>query len=591
MNLMRMCFQQGLIVLSAVTVSVFAQNKSFPPVAERLAAQNALFDEQYESDLREFPERATDFGDYRYNDKLADHSLAAVLRRQKVNEGFLARLRAISIGGFSDQDQLSHDVLVRGLDQRIADFELKEYEMPINQFNGIHTTLADLPNAVPFDSVKHYEDYIARLHQIPRVLSQTTEVLRAGMKDELMPVRFLLEKIPAQCQGIIDANPFLAPTKKYSESISVEDRKRLTQQITEAINSDVIPAYKAFADFIRTEYAPHGRTTLSVTSLPEGEKRYQNDIYERTTTHMTADEIYQLGLREIDRIQAEMLVIAKKQGFTDLASFRASLNANPKYIPTSAEQIVDDFRRYIAQMQPKLPELFTVLPKSPVTVEPIPAFQAATATHYVAGTPDGKRSGRVVVATSNFAQRSLTNDEAIAYHEGIPGHHMQLSIQRQLTGLPKFRLQGLGFTAFVEGWALYSEQLGKEVGFYQDPASDYGRLSSELFRSVRLVVDTGIHSRGWTRDQVVEFMRKSGAVDEPTIQSETDRYIAWPAQACSYKIGQLKFLELREHARRELGPKFDIRTFHDEILNGGSLPLDLLESRVEKWIADQRARQ
>jgi uncharacterized protein (DUF885 family) len=306
---------------------------------------------------------------------------------------------------------------------------------------------------------------------------------------------------------------------------------------------------------------------------------------------MTADEIHQLGLREIDRIQAEMLVIAKKQGFADLASFRASLNANPKYIPTSAEQIVDDFRRYIAQMQPKLPELFTVLPKSPVTVEPIPAFQAATATHYVAGTPDGKRSGRVVVATSNFAQRSLINDEAIAYHEGIPGHHMQLSIQRQLTGLPKFRLQGLGFTAFVEGWALYSEQLGREVGFYQDPVSDYGRLSSELFRSVRLVVDTGIHSRGWTRDQVVEFMRKSGAVDEPTIQSETDRYIAWPAQACSYKIGQLKFLELRERARRELGPKFDIRTFHDEILNGGSLPLDLLESRVEKWIADQRARQ
>jgi uncharacterized protein (DUF885 family) len=585
-----MRLRQTSIFLIALTFSIFAQDKpkSLSPAAKRLAAQNSLFDEQYESDLREFPERATDFGDYRYNDQLADHSLAAAIRREKISEAFLTRLRAVPTDGFPDQDQLSHDILVRGLEQRIADFELKEYEMPINQFNGVHTSLADLPNAVPFDSVKHYEDYVARLHQIPRVLSQTTEVIRAGMKDKLVPVRFLLEKIPAQCQGIIDADPFLAPTKKYPAKISAEDQKRLTQQITDAVNSDVIPAYKAFAEFVRSEYAPQGRTTLSVTSLPDGEKRYQNDIYQRTTTHMTPDEIHQLGLREMDRIQAEMLVIAKKEGFADLASFRASLKTNPKYIPTSSEQIVDDFRHYIAQMQPKLPQLFTVLPKSPVTVEPIPAFQAAAATHYVAGTPDGKRLGRVVVATSNFAQRSLINDEAIAYHEGIPGHHMQLSIQRQLTGVPKFRLQGLGFSAYVEGWALYSEQLGKEIGFYQDPVSDYGRLSSELFRAVRLVVDTGIHAKGWTREQVVDFMRKSGAVDEPTIQSETDRYIAWPAQACSYKIGQLKILELRERARKELGPKFDIRTFHDEMLSGGSMPLDLLEARINKWIAEQK---
>ena len=236
-------------------------------------------------------------------------------------------------------------------------------------------------------------------------------------------------------------------------------------------------------------------------------------------------------------------------------------------------------------MEPKLPELFTLLPKSPVTVEAIPAFQAAAATHYVTGTPDGKRPGRVVVATSNFAERSLIDDEAIAYHEGIPGHHMQLSVQQQLTGLPKFRLHGLGFNAYIEGWALYAEQLGKEVGFYQDPVSDYGRLSSELFRAVRLVVDTGIHSKGWTREQVVDFFRKSGAVDEPTIQSETDRYIAWPAQALSYKLGQLKIRELRERAQKELGSKFDIRSFHDEMLDGGTLPLDLLEARTDKWIA------
>jgi len=583
-----MRFDKNFFFLIALAGCGFAQNVK--PVADRLAAQNALFDEQYESDLRNFPERATAFGDYRYNDKLAERSLNAIVQYHKTDQDFLTRLEAIPSTGFTDQDQLSHDLMVRVLKQRIADFDLKEYEMPVNQQNGVHTSLADLPLSVPFDSVKHYEDYVARLHQIPRVLSQTTEVLRGGMKDKLMPVRFLLEKLPVQCEGIIEADPFLQPTKKYPSSISAEDQKRLTQQITDAINTDVIPAYKTFANFLRTEYAPAGRTTLSITSLPDGEKRYQNDIYARTTTHMTPEEIHQLGLREIDRIQAEMTAIAKKEGFADLASFRASLKTNPKYIPTSAEQILDDFRRYIAQMEPKLPQLFTLLPKSAVSVEAIPAFQSAAATHYVTGTPDGKRPGRVVVATSKFEERSLVDDEAIAYHEGIPGHHMQLSVQQQLSGLPKFRLHGLGFNAYSEGWALYAEQLGKEVGFYNDPVSDYGRLSSELFRAVRLVVDTGIHSKGWTRDQVVDFFRKSGAVDEPTIQSETDRYIAWPAQALSYKLGQLKIRELRDRAQKELGSKFDIRTFHDEMLDGGTLPLDMLESRTDKWIEEQKAK-
>jgi len=583
-----MRLHHSLLFLIAISGSAFGQN--IRPVTERVATQNALFEEQYQSDLRSFPERATAFGDLRYNDKLGEYSLAALSERHKTDQDFLARPKAIPTSGFSEQDQLSHDLLIRVLGQRLADYDLKEHEMPINQFNGIHLGLADLPLAVPLESVKQYEDYIARLHQVPRVLNQTIEVLRVGMNDGLMPVRYLLEKIPVQVQGIIDADPFLIPSKKFPASISPAEQQRLTKQITDAINVDVIPAYKTFADFIRTEYAPRGRTALAVTSLPDGAKRYANDIYGRTTTRMTPDEIHRLGLNEIVRIQTEMLVIARKAGSADVASYRASLKTNPKYIPTSSEQILDDFRRYIAQMQPKLPELFTLLPKSPVTVEAIPAFQSAAATHYVTGSPDGKRPGRVVVATSNFAARSLINDEAIAYHEGIPGHHMQLSVQQQLTGLPNFRLHGLGFNAYTEGWALYAEQLGKEVGFYQDPASDFGRLSSELFRAVRLVVDTGIHSKGWTRDQVVEFMRKSGAVDEPTIQSETDRYIAWPAQAQSYKLGQLKIRELRQRAQKALGPKFDIRAFHDEMLDGGTLPLDLLESRTDRWIAQQKSK-
>jgi uncharacterized protein (DUF885 family) len=572
-----------------IACSFTAAAKDTDAAASRITAQNALFEEQYQSDLKAHPERATSIGDYRYNDQVEDYSPAAYQLQNATDQDFLSRLNAISTAGFPEQDKLSHEVMQRSLMQRIANFKFKEYEMPVNHMEGPQTRFADWPLAVPLDSVKHYEDYIARLRQIPRAFEQSEETMRAGMKDKLMPVRFLLEKIPAQCAGIIASDPFLLPTKKFPASISAEDQQRLTKAITDSVNNEVIPAYKKFAAFIAAQYAPEGRSTLSVAALPGGKERYLNDIRSRTTiSTLTPDEIHAIGLREIDRIEGEMLVIAQKEGFKDVASFRDSLKTNTKYIPTSSEQILDDFRKYIAQMQPKLPELFGYIPGSPVTVEAIPAFQAAAATHYQSGTPDGKRPGRVSVATSNFAHRWLIDDEATAYHEGIPGHHMQLSVAQQMTSLPKFR-QHSGNSGYIEGWALYSEQLGKEVGFYQDPVSDYGRLSSELFRAVRLVVDTGLHSEGWSRDQVVEFFRKYEPVDEPTIQSETDRYIAWPAQALSYKLGQLKFRELRERAKKELGPKFDIRGFHDEMLNGGVLPLDLLDARTNSWIKDQKA--
>jgi uncharacterized protein (DUF885 family) len=574
----------GCWALLACT-SAFAKTAS---LESRIAAQNALFAEEYEAYLEAHPERATSFGDYRYNDQLNDESLAAVKSAHASDEGFLARVKAISTAGFPEQDTLSHEVMRDTLEQRIKNYAFKEYEMPVNQLEGPQVRLADLPLAVPFDSVRQYEDYIARLHQIPRVFSQTEEVLRAGMADNLMPVRFLLEKIAAQCQGIIAADPFLLPTRHFPASIAPDDQRRLTKAINDAVVDEVLPAYTSFASFIATEYAPRGRSTLSVTSLPGGMPRYLNDIKSRTSlSKLTPGEIHQIGLREMERLQADMLTIARQEGFADLATFRAALKTNPKYVPTSAEQIVDDFRRYLAQMQPKLPQLFGFIPGSPITVEAIPAFQAASPTHYQVGTPDGKHPGRVVVATSNFAERTLILDEAIAYHEGIPGHHMQQSVAQQTTDLPNFR-RHIEISGYIEGWALYAEELGKEVGFYQDPVSDYGRLSSELFRAVRLVVDTGLQSQGWTRDQVVDFFRKSAAVDEPTIQSETDRYIAWPAQALAYKLGQLKIRELRERAAKALAPKFNLRAFHDEILRNGVLPLDLLDSRTDSWIRSQK---
>jgi uncharacterized protein (DUF885 family) len=553
-------------------------------VGERLAQQNALFEEEYQADLQAHPERATAYGDYRYNDRLDERSLAAIAAEHARDERLLARLDAISTEGFAEQDALSHEVLKRALVQGIENYSFKEYEMPVSQMQGPHVSLADLPLSVPFDSVRHYEDYIARLHQIPRIFAETQDVLRAGLKDHLMPVRFLLEKVPAQCEGVVKADPFMVPTRRYPAAIPPDEQARLTRAIFAAVNDEVLPAYRAFGEFIATQYAPHGRTTLAVTSLPGGEARYLNNIRSRTTvSSLTPDQIHRIGLTEIARIEGEMREIALKQGFGDLDSFRESLKVNPKYRPASAEAILDDFRRYIAQMQPKLVDLFGYIPGSPVTVEAIPDFQAAMATHYQTGTPDGTRPGRVVVATSNFAERTLIDDEATAYHEGIPGHHMQRSVAQQMTDLPKFR-QHIGNSGYIEGWALYAEQLGKEVGFYQDPVSDYGRLASELFRAVRLVVDSGIHEKGWSRDQVVDFFRNSGAIDEPSIQAETDRYIAWPAQALSYKLGQLKFRELRERAQKALGAKFDIRRFHDEMLNGGVLPLDLLDQRTDRWI-------
>jgi uncharacterized protein (DUF885 family) len=574
----------------AVLVCWAGTSAAATPVAARLAAQNALFDEQYESELKAHPETATAFGDYRYNDQLNDYSLAGVESQHDRDAGFLKRLNGISTAGFPEQDAVSHAVMAQSLGQRIADYEFKEYAMPVNQMSGPHVRLADLPLAVPLDTLQQYQDYLARLHQIPRVFTQTEEVLSAGKADQLMPVRFLLEKVPAQCLGVIAADPFLLPTKKYPAGIALDEQRRLTKEITATVVNEVLPAYLAFANFISEQYAPFGRTTLSVASLPGGEKRYLNNIRSRTTlSKLTPDQIHQIGLREIDRIQAEMLAIAHHEGYADLAAFRAAAQDNPKFRPGSAEQIVTDFRKYIAQMQPKLPQLFGFVPGSPVTVEPMPDFEPGNATHYQTGTPDGKRPGRVVVAVANFNQRSLIDDEAVAYHEGVPGHHMQLSVAQTLPELPKFRRHG-GNAGYVEGWALYAEQLGKEVGFYQDPVSDYGRLSSELFRAVRLVVDTGIHSKGWTRDQVIEFFRKTDAVDEPTFQAETDRYIAWPAQALAYKLGQLKFRELRERATKELGPRFDLRSFHDEMLNGGVLPLDLLDSRTEAWIKAQKHR-
>ena len=555
--------------------------------ADRVAQQNALFEEFYQTGLKNSPERATSYGDYRYNSLLDQYSLEEIARQHAEANDFLKRLQAIPTEGMSEKDVLSHRIMERQIQREDVNYSLKNYEMPVNQQNGVHTRLADLPLRVPLDSVQHYDDYISRLRQIPRVLEQTTEVMRQGEKDGLMPPRLVLDKLPGQCDGIISANPFLIPTKKFPAEFSEEDKKRLTAEITKAINDDVMPAFRKFAEFLRSEYAPKGRTDLSVESLPDGKRRYAEAVKFMTTINITPAEVHEIGLKEVERITAEMTKLAKAQGYKDLAEFREAINKDPKWKPQSEQQIVEDFAKYIHQMQPKLPELFGLLPKAPVTVEPIPDFAKAESTHYVLGTPDGKRPGRVVVAVADPTKRTLITDEAVAYHEGVPGHHMQISIAQTLQDLPKFRLHGF-YSAYAEGWALYAEELGKEIGFYQDPVSDYGRLNSELFRAVRLVVDTGIHDKKWNRQQVIDYMHANDTIDA-LAQTEADRYIAWPGQALAYKMGQLTIRKLRDEAKAELGAKFDIKAFHDEVLNGGSMPLDLLQERVKQWIKTQKA--
>jgi len=429
---------------------------------------------------------------------------------------------------------------------------------------------------------------------VPKLFDQVTAVARQGMADKMMPPKYLLEKVVKQIASIEKPagmdSVFAEPLKHFPKSVSAADQKRLHDAILAAIDHDVRPAYAKLGKFVAVDYAPHGRSQPGVWDLPNGEAIYRFDVEQMTTTHETPQQIHEIGLAEVKRIEGEMTKIAHAQGYKDLASFRASLKTNPKTHATSREDILNRYRGFIAGMEPELPKLFGLLPKTKVVVKPVEKFREkeAAAAEYHQGTPDGSRPGQIFVNTGDFANRSVLTIESTAYHEGIPGHHLQISIAQALPKLPPFRQQA-GYTAYIEGWALYAEQLGKEVGFYKDPLSDYGRLSDELLRADRLVLDTGVHYKRWTRQQMVDFFHAHSSEDEPDVQAETDRYITWPGQALAYKTGELKILELRTRAEKALGGQFDIRAFHDEILSGGALPLDVLEDRVNDWIAAVKA--
>ena len=582
--------------LSLGTLNTQAQVGGSAPAASveaRTRALSTLLADIWQDRLKHSPEFASLIGDKRYNDQLTDYSAKEINASLQRGLDYIQRLGAIDTTGLTDQEKLSADLMLRSLIDAQQGAKFKEWEMPVSPVYGFQTSLPELVGRLSFDSVKDYDDYIERLKRVQAQFSQVMTNLQLGVDEGRMPPKESLEKALVQTQGIADQKPeesvFAQPLKKFPKTISAGDQKRITTDLMAAIQTQVLPTYQRFAKFMAAQYVPHGRKDPGVWAMPNGDAYYAYRIRQITTLDKTAAQIHQIGLDEVKRDEAEMLAIVHQLGFADLKSFRVALAANPKEHPQSTEALIDTYKGYLAPMQAKLPELFGRLPKAPFEVVPMPTFaeKSSPMAYYNQGTADGSRPGRVDVNFYNFAERSLTTVESVAYHEGVPGHHLQISIAQELTGLPEFR-KYQEYTAFVEGWALYSERLGKDIGFYKDPYSDFGRLDNDMWRAIRLVVDTGVHSQHWTRQQMVDYFHEHSALDETNIQSEVDRYIAWPAQALGYKMGQLKILELRDKAKAVLGAKFDIKAFHDEVLDSGALPMDVLEQRVDAWIAAQK---
>ncbi len=576
------------------------------PVAGTAAAStdtrqqlDALFESYFEDNLRANPVLATYIGDHRYDDQLPNSIGPEYLAAARaMNQRYLAAIRAIDPDVLAPSDRISYDIFLYEREREVRAERFPFHLLPINQAGGLLTVMPALgsgTNAQPFETVQDYEHWLKRLDGLAVWMDQAIVNMREGAAKGVVQPRPVMEKVLAQLDAMVvpqaKDSQYFTPVTQFPAGFSAADRDRLTAEFTRTIDTRVLPAYRRLRDFVRDEYLPQTRTSVGWTALPDGQAWYGYYVQEHTTTNMTPDEIHALGLSEVKRILGEMDKVRQQVGFKgDLEAFFTFLETDPQFYFTQGSDLLAGYRTLKARIDAALPRLFSVFPKADYEVREVEAFRAESAAgaYYQQPSADGSRPGIFYVNTFNLKAQPKFGMETLSLHEASPGHHFQVSIQQELDGVPRFRRFGGDYTAYVEGWALYAESLGKELGLFTDPYQWYGRLNDEQLRAMRLVVDTGLHAKGWSREQAIKFMLDNSTMAESDVVSEVERYIAWPGQALGYKVGDLRIQGLRRKAEQALGPKFDLRDFHREVLSDGAVPMDVLEAKVERWIAAQR---
>ena len=584
------------MIEAALLAAVMAVGSMQAAEASRASAElHLLLDEDWEARLRENPLLATSTGDLRYDDRLPSVAPADLEKAAARQRAVLARLQTIPRASLGTQDRISYDMLARELRDDIADHEFAQWRLPINADSGFHTAFASLPRNTTLTSTRDYESYIARLRAFPAYVGQQIANMREGLRTGFTLPRVVLDGYDVTIRTHVVDDPeqsvFYAPLRALPSGVPESERARLTAAGRAAVLEGAVAGYRDFLDFMTREYLPKTRTTTAAADLPRGREYYAYRVRHFTTLDVTPEEVHQIGLREVARIHAEMLDVIRQAGFHgDFAAFLQFLRTDPRFYARTPEELLQRASFIAKKMDAKLPSLFGKLPRLPYGVEPVPAHLAPkyTGGRYVPAPVGGTRAGTYWVNTYALESRPLYVLEALTLHEAVPGHHLQIALQQELQGMPAFR-RAAGVGAFAEGWGLYSEHLGLEAGFYQDPYSNFGRLTYEMWRACRLVVDTGMHALGWSRAQAMDYMAAHTALSLHEVRTETDRYISWPGQALGYKMGELKIRELRRKAESELGPRFDARAFHDAILANGPVPLPVLEEQIRDFIAARRS--
>ncbi|HEX2716450.1 MAG TPA: DUF885 domain-containing protein [Gemmatimonadaceae bacterium] len=601
-NVLNLRLLAGAIVLTGASLRAQAPTTDYGARFRALAAQRGLSDSarlqrlfalDWEYSNVESPEFATYTGYKGQNDRWTDRSVPAIRRRRAITRDERRVVSAIKRARLRAADQLSYDIFRRNLDEDVEGQRFPRELLAVSQMDGPQY-LSDVLERMPARTTRDYEDIVARLEKIPGVIEQTIALLDSGLAIGVTPPRVTLRNVPAQVLGLIPEDPMksalLSPFVEIPAAVTDADRQRLVARATKAYTGTVRPAYQRFHDYLANTYLPRARETLGMSALPDGAAWYAYNVKVQTTTSRTPAQIHQLGLAEVARIRAQMDSVIRSTGFSgDFAAFTTMLRTDPRFFHKDSASLVRAYRDVAKRIDPELPKLFGRLPRLPYGVTTIPSYAAPSQTtaYYQPGSPEAHRPGQYYVNTYKLDTRPIWEMEALSVHEAVPGHHLQIALAQELEGIPLFRRYG-GYTAFVEGWGLYSESLGPELGLYKDPYSKFGQLTYEMWRAIRLVLDTGIHSMDWTRDSAIAYFKANSAKTEQDITVEVDRYIVWPGQALAYKSGELSMKTLRREAEQQLGDRFDIRAFHDELLGQGALPLDVLEPRMRAWIARQK---